>query len=48
MPVRWPDGSFTGSLLRDVPEAAAPAEPEPNTTETDTKSDKKEAKDGDR
>jgi hypothetical protein len=35
--VRWPDGSFTGSLLRDVAEAAAPVEPEPEKKSDDKK-----------
>jgi hypothetical protein len=43
--VRWPDGSFTGSLLRDVPAAAAPVEPEPEK-KAEEKTEKKEARDG--
>jgi len=45
MAVRWPDGSFTGSVRANP--APAQSEPEPEITDTAEKSDnKKEVKDG--
>lgn len=49
MPVTWPDGSVTGSLLRDTPVAAVPADPVPEKHDPAQPDDKKkETGDGDR
>lgn len=45
MPVVWPDGSVTGSLLVGKPQAAAPPAPEPELKEPDVVLKKEVVKD---